>query len=295
MAQTIEEIFNELIAEKENSAALNDLMPQYGFPVPSSVNPFIQFLKDINTSSVTGLWRLWLFIVAVAIHAQQVLFDWHVSEVKTIIANHKPGTRAWYRSQLLKFQKNYQLTSINDVYQYLIDDPTARIITQCSVEKAAGVRIKIAQSDGAGGLKKLTTAELFQAQAYVDRIRYADHDILLFSYDPDTVRVAYKILYDPLVDLDALKLEVKAAQKQYLISLGNNAATFGGKIVLNEMVDVLQANPAVRNPVPSVFQAKYGALAFVDYLAVGSFKSNAGYAVLDEVYFDANTIWEADI
>jgi hypothetical protein len=295
MAQTIEEIFNELVAEKENSAALNGLMPQYGFPVPSSVNPFIQFLKDINTSSSSGLWRLWLFIVAVAIHAQQVLFDWHIIEVNKIIANHKPGTLGWYRSQLLKFQINDALVLVNEVYQYAVTDPDARIIVQCSVEKAAGVRVRVAKSDGAGGLMKLDNTELAQAQAYIDRIRYADHDLLLFSFDPDTVRLAYTILYDPLVDLAALKLEVKAAQKQYLLSLGNNATRFGGKIVLNEMVDVLQAHPAVRNPVPNVFEAKYGALPFVDYLAVGSFKSNAGYAVLDEAYFDAHTIWEADI
>ena len=293
--QTVEEIFNGLVSEKENNAALNDIMPAYGFPVPSTVNPFIQFLKDINTESKTGMWRLWLFIVAVATRAQQVFFSAHETEVKTIIANHKPGNKLWYRSQMLAFQVNYLLVSVNDVYKYLIDDPTARIIKQCSVEKSAGLRIRVAKSDGSGGLQKLSPSELFQAQAYADRFRYADHDVLVYSFNPDNVRVAYKIVYDPLADLDALKLQVKAAQKQYLISLGNNEATFGGKIILNEMVDVLQQIEAVRNPVPNAFSANYGVLPFTDYLATGEYKSNAGYAVIDEAFFDANTVWEADL
>jgi hypothetical protein len=291
MAQTVEEIFNELVSEKQNQAELNAIMPQYNLAPPSSVNPFIEFLKAINTESKTGMWRLWLFIVAVAIRAQQVFFDWHVAEVNEKIANHKPGTLLWYRSQVLAWQVNYQLVWKDGKYQYLINDPDARIIVQCAVEKSDLVRIKAAKSDGNGGLMALSNAETGQVQAYINKLRYADHDILFYSFDPDTVRVAYKIVYDPLVDLDALKLQVKAAQKNYLSYLANTE--FGGEIVLNAMIDVLQKLPAVVNPVPIAFLARYGALPFADYMAAGAYKSNAGYALLDETYFDANTVWEA--
>jgi hypothetical protein len=293
VVQTPEEIFNELVAEKQTLAVLNDLMPQYNLAPPAPDNPFVKFLKDINTESKSGTWRLWLFIVAVATRAQQVFFQSHLQEVSDKIANHKPGTRLWYRTQMLAFQVNYLLVWLDERYKYLIDDPLSRIIIQCSVEKAAGVSIRVAKSDGTGGLQKLSANEAAQAQAYADRIRYADHDVLVFSFDPDTVRAAFKVRYDPLVDLDALKLEVKAVAKNYLSYLGDTE--FGGKIILNSMVDELQKIEAVRNPVPLSFSATYGAQPYTDYLAAGEFKSNAGYAIIDEAYFDANSIWEADL
>lgn len=293
MAQSVEEIYNELIAEKQNQAALNNLMPQYNLAPPGTTNPFIEFLRSINSNSSTAMWRLWLFIVAVAVRAQQVLFDEHVEEVKHYIANHKPGTLLWYRSQMFLFQSGYLLHWVDGKYQYLIDDPSARITAQCAVEKAAGVRVRAAKSDGSGGLQKFSTAEIAQAQAYLDRIRFADHNVLFFSFDPDDIRVSFVIKYDPLADLPALKLQVKNNIKSYLKFQGEN--DFGGEIILNKMIDALQKIDAVRNPVPVSFSGRYGALPYLDYLSAGAYKSNAGYAVLDESYFDAHTVWEADL
>lgn len=293
MAQTVEEIYNGLIEEKQNQAALNDLMPQYNLAQPNPVNPFILFLSNINSSSKTAMWRLWLYIVAVAIRAQQVFFDEHVAEVKFIIANHKPGTLLWYKNQVLAFQLNYLLYWKDGKYQYLIDDPAAKIIKQCSTEKANGVRIRAAKSDGQGGLQKLSVSENVQVQAYLDRIRYADHDILFFSFDPDDIQLAFRFNYDALADLPALKNEAKAVIKNYLSFLGETE--FGGEIILNGIIDKLQAVEAIINPVPLAFNARYGALPYTSYLAAGEYRSNAGYAIIDEVFFDNNSIWEADL
>jgi hypothetical protein len=291
MAQSVEEIYNQLIAEKQNLSALNNLMPQYNLTPPATTNPFIEFLRSINSNSSTGMWRLWLFIVAVAIRAQQILFDEHVEEVKTYIANHKPGTLLWYRSQMFLFQSGYLLHWVDGKYKYLIDDPSARITAQCAVERAAGVRVKAAKRNAGGGLQKFSASEIQQAQAYLDRIRYADHDVLFFSFDPDEIRVSFLIKYDPLADLPALKLQVKNKIKEYLSFLGEN--DFGGEIVLNKIIDELQKIDAVRNPVPLSFLARYGALPYLDYQPAGGYKSNAGYAIMDEAYFDTNTLWEA--
>lgn len=293
MAQSVEEIYNQMVSEKQNQTALNDLMPQYNLAPPTPTNAFIQFLNDINTNSTTGLWRLWLFIVAVAIRIQQIFFDEHKLEVNNIIANHKPGTLLWYRSQMFIFQSGYLLYWVDNKYKYLIDDPNARIIKQCAVEKAAGVRVRAAKDNGSGGLMKLSVLEISQAQAYLDRIRYADHDVLFFSFDPDEVQLSFIIKYDPLADLPSLQNEVKTTVKGYLQLLGNNE--FGGKIVLNKIIDELQKLPAVKNPIPITFQARYGALPYQSYLSTGEYKSNAGYAIIDENYFDSNTIWEPDL
>lgn len=293
MAQSVEEIYNEMVSEKQNQSALNDLMPQYNLAPPTPTNAFIKFLQDINTNSTTGMWRLWLFIVAVAIKVQQFFFDEHKAEVNNIIANHKPGTLLWYRSQMFLFQSGYLLYWVNNKYKYLIDDPASRITAQCAVEKSAGVRVRAAKNDGSGGLMKFSNPEIIQAQAYLDRIRYADHDVLFFSFDPDDIQISFVIKYDPLANLPALQNEVKTTVKKYLQLLGNS--DFGGKIILNKIIDELQKLDAVKNPIPLTFQARYGVLSYVSYFTQGEYKSNAGYAVIDESYFDSNTIWEADL
>jgi hypothetical protein len=287
--QSIEEIYNEMIAEKQSLTALNDLMPQYNLAPPSTTNPFVEFLKAINTESKAGMWRLWLFIVAVAARAQQVFFIWHKNEVDTKIANHKPGTLLWYRSETLLFQINHQLVWKDDRYQYLVNDPNARIVKQCVAKKTQGVIIKAAKDDGNGGLMELSISEVSQLQAFWNRYCYADHDVYVFSFKPDDIRVAFTFYYDPLSDIDDLQTLAKSVLKKYLRDL--SLTDFGGVLLLNAMVDQLQGITQIKNPVPISFMAKYGNNVYEDRLQHGYYDSNAGYAVLDETFFDNQSVW----
>lgn len=288
MAQTIEEIFNELVSEKQNQTELNALMPQYNLAPPSSVNPFVEFLKAINTESKTGMWRLWLFIVAVAIRSQQVFFDKHLAEVNDRIANHKPGTILWYRQQAFEFQDGDELVWFNNSYVYLVEDADAKIVAQCSVKELNGeVRIKVAAADASGNLIALSAPQLLRLKAYFQRIKYAGIKIAVVSFSADDVLALFNFKYDALYDLVPLKAAAKAAVKNYLKSLA-----FDGSVNLNGIIDALQAVPGVVDAVPVQFEGKYGLLPYTSYLAQGEYPTNAGYAVLDETNFDTAN-WDA--
>jgi hypothetical protein len=63
MADTTEEIFNEIVAEKQSFASLSDLMPQYNLAPPTPDNPFKKLLNDVASGSIVAVWRLMIYIV----------------------------------------------------------------------------------------------------------------------------------------------------------------------------------------------------------------------------------------
>lgn len=77
MARTIEEIQAEIYREKENYEELNEL----------------------NSTSKTALWRLWIYIVAVAIWSLEKLFDLHRADINERIRVQKTfaclGIKKW--------------------------------------------------------------------------------------------------------------------------------------------------------------------------------------------------------
>uniref|UniRef100_UPI00160CC53A hypothetical protein n=1 Tax=Ornithobacterium rhinotracheale TaxID=28251 RepID=UPI00160CC53A len=75
MARTIEEIQAEIYREKENHEALNEL----------------------NSTSKTALWRLWIYIVSVAIWSLEKIFDRHRAEIDERIRVQKNFRLPWYK------------------------------------------------------------------------------------------------------------------------------------------------------------------------------------------------------
>ena len=64
MARTVNTIYNAILADKANYAELSDL----------------------STTSQTGIWRLWAYITALAIHLHERIFDAFKVEVNELIA-----------------------------------------------------------------------------------------------------------------------------------------------------------------------------------------------------------------
>lgn len=282
MARSTEEIFNSMVAKKEDLASLNVYLPQ---GVQAS---YQHVLQRMNSNSKVALWLLLFYIVAEAQHTLEVLWDYFSADVDARIARHKPGTKLWYKQKALEFQYGDSLVWLNDTYQYAVIDPSARIVAQASVNDNGGnVRIKAAKSDGSGNLQKLSAVEVASLNAYFVKIRYAGTKTICVSYDPDTIRLKLIVRFDALMKLPPLQDAVKTAIKQYLKGL-----PFDGKVVLSSMVDAIQAVPGVRDVVVLNFYATYGSLPYTDYSATGEYATQAGYAVNDDTYLDANTTWE---
>jgi hypothetical protein len=282
MARKTEEIFNAMVARKESLASLNVYLPN------GLQNSYQYVLQLMNTNSKVALWLLLFFVVAEAIHTTEVLWDYFSKDVDERIAKHKPGTKFWYKQKALEFQLGDTLVWKDNTYQYLVTDATKRIVAQASVNDNGGiVRIKVAKADSHGNLHKLSPTELNALNAYFVKIRYAGTKTMAVSFDPDVIRLKLLIRYDALIDLHQLKTAVKNAIKQYLKSL-----EFDGKVVLSAIVDRVQQVHGVRDVVVLHFMGTYGTLPYQDMTAVGEYAAHAGYAINDETYFDANTIYE---
>lgn len=281
MARSTEEIFNSMVAKKQSLASLNVYLP-------SGVQSSYQYvLQLMNSNSKVALWLLLFYVVAEAQHTLEVLWDYFSADVDARIAKHKPGTKLWYKQKALEFQMGDQLVWLDGTYKYLITDETKRIVAQASVNDNGDiVRIKAARSDGNGGLQKLTTTQRDALAAYFVKVRYAGTKTVVVSFDPDTIRLKFKIRYDALVDLPPLQDAVKTAIKVYL-----KALEFDGKVVLSAIVDVIQAVPGVTDVVVQNFYGTYGLLPDQDKTLEGEYATNAGYAVNDETYFDNNSEW----
>ncbi len=284
MARSTEEIFNGMVARKEQLASL------VGYTPNGLANSYQYVLQQMNSKSKVALWLQIFFVIAEAVHTSEVLWDYFSKEVDERIAAHKPGTKLWYKQQALNFQYGDQLVYLNEKYQYLILDDTKKIVAQASVNDNGGVvRIKAARSDGNGGLQKLTSLQVFSLAAYFVKIRYAGTKTVAVSFDPDTIKLWFVIKYDALVEMDALQIAVKEAVKVYLKSL-----PFDGRVILSAVVDSIQAVPGVTDVVVRGFYGTYGNVGDFDRTVFGDYATNAGYAVHDENFFDQYTTFEAE-
>ena len=91
----------------------------------------------LTSTSRRAIFRLFTYIVAVAINALENLMDIFTANVESIVAVAAPATPAWLQDQVLKFQ--YSATTpqviqlIDFAPAYPVVDETLRIISHCIV------------------------------------------------------------------------------------------------------------------------------------------------------------------
>ena len=73
MARSIQEIQTLILQAKAQEPALNEL----------------------NSTSKVAIWRLWVYIIAVAIWSLEKLFDQHRADIDKRLAELKPHTARW--------------------------------------------------------------------------------------------------------------------------------------------------------------------------------------------------------
>ncbi|MGV4391372.1 nucleotidyltransferase [Ornithobacterium rhinotracheale] len=225
MARSIEEIQAEIYREKENHEELNEL----------------------NSTSKTALWRLWIYIVSVAIWSLEKLFDLHRAEIDERLLQLKPHTARWYRNKALAFQYGFDLLEDSDKYND--ENHTEEEIEQAKVIKYAAVVesaeqrtliIKIAGETG-GKLWKLTPEVESSFKAYINEIKDAGVAISVINYRPDRLKLNLRIVRDPLV-LDENGIEILTAKQpvREAIERHMKSLPFNGELSLQKLVDEIQ-------------------------------------------------------
>lgn len=269
--RTIAEIYAEIIAAKDSQKPLQDLAP--------TADTAQEILTALNSSSKVAIWRLWAYLMSVAIWTHETLWVQFKSEVEEVAANAVAGTVRWYQEQMLKFQLGDLLAydQTNGRYGYNLLDTTKQIVERCVViERPNGIlAIKVAKLD-AGQPIALSTSEQESLLSYIKQIRFAGTKFTLVSGAGDILKIDATIYYDALVSVPSLQANVEAAIFKYVSNL-----PFNGQLVLTKLIDEIQLVGGVKDVVLSSVKTKD--FASNPYQEINRiYEPTFGYFVLDD-------------
>ena len=216
MARTLEQIQEDIIATKN--------------AVPT--------LAKLNSRSSTAIWRLWIFVFAVAVYTHELLFDFFKEEINDTLDKRIQGTSEWYAQKALEYQDGDDLVLINNGTQLgynpvVLDN---RIVTRAAYRDNDGALIlKLAKGD-VNNLEKLSATELQRVNKYFERIKFAGTPINLSSLDPDLLMPEMAVYHDGVLSNEDIFANVKAGIEAYMLSL-----PVDGIFYLQRFVDAIQA------------------------------------------------------
>jgi hypothetical protein len=275
MARSIQEIYNEMIIEKQSFTNLLELQP--------SIDNAQTLLNDLNTPSRVARWRLIFYVLAFGIWVLEKTFDLHKKEIEDIAKEIPTGTLPWYKKQALIFQFGYDLVWDGNRYAYANENPTAEIVKLVSCnEVGSSIVMKVAKLSGTTA-QELNVIELLAFNAYVNKIKFAGVKVLVVSRPADLLKIDFKIYYNPLIlsatgqSLSDGSYPVHDAIDNYILKL-----PFDGVLSVTALTDRVQSALGVVNPIFQMAAAKYGATPyqnFEDYYA-----ANAGHIKIDPLY-----------
>lgn len=276
MARSIQDIYDQVVQEKQSLSALSTLTPD-----PDTA---AQFVTDVNTTSRVAEWRIWVWVFSVVSRTIEVLFDRHKEEIERVIDPvKKPGTINWYALQVKLWQYGDLLQFIDNMFVYSPVNPANRIVARVSIKESnlspGNLIIKVAGVDNAGDLQPLTTQELQQLADYLNEIRFAGTSISLTSQAPDSVQGVFDVYYNGQATPASITAGCDAALRAYLqrISspdLSGVANNPDAVINRNQVIDAGQSVPGVVDFVVSSLQVTAGINQFT---VSREYTSQAGY------------------
>ena len=248
-------------------------------------------LESLNSPSKVAIWRLWVYIISVAIWSLEKLFDLHRTDINKRLTELKPHTARWYRSKALAFQYGFSLSLESDKYnnQWLTDEQieASKIIKYSAVVESKNegrLIVKIAGEQG-DTLQPITDVQRKSFEAYLQEIKDAGVRLSVVNYQPDVLHLQMKIVYDPLV-LDSNGQSITKATKpvEETIKSYLKRLPFNGELVLAHLIDALQQAEGVKIPHLVLAQSKnitssgeYGAFETIEISKIPT----AGYFTID--------------
>ena len=248
-------------------------------------------LNDLNSTSKVAIWRLWVYIIAVAIWSLEKLFDLHRADIDRRLLELKPHTARWYRNKALAFQYGFDLLPDSDKFNNMGHTEeqieASKIVKYSAVVESPNegrLIVKIAGEQGEQ-LQPITDAQKQAFEAYLQEIKDAGVRLSVVNYKPDILHLRMKIVYDPLMlDSNGQSITnafkpVERAIKDYLKNL-----PFNGELVLAHLIDALQHAEGVKIPHLVLAQSKninsggeYGAFETIEISKIPT----AGYFTID--------------
>lgn len=223
MARTIDQIQQEIIAQKEATPELSGL-----------------------SGSRRAMWRLWTRVIATIMATAEQLADVFKSDIEKQLAKGAPSTPLWIQDQVFKFQYDainpQVLVMDNFAPSYATVDETLRIVTRCSVKADFSnvVNVKVAKSDIP---EPLDNSEKSALQDYATMIGTAGINYLVSSSESDKLYVEADIYYRGQYSA-IISDTVKTAISSFLSSI-----PFDGTLLLSDLEIAIKSVAGVKDVV----------------------------------------------
>ncbi|MFK5855369.1 MAG: hypothetical protein QM503_04495 [Bacteroidota bacterium] len=280
--RTLAEIYDQIALEKANMSTLNSWYTDTN-NTSTVLDDHQTLLEDLGSSSKVAIWRLLIWIVAVAIFIHEGLWFVFKGEVEADIARHMPHGERWYQEESLKFQYGDQLVwnTATRRYEYETYDANKLIIKRAATESNNGmVAIKVATLLN-GDLAPLSTLQKIAFQAFWSRYRDAGVVINIITANPDLLKLSHQIYYDPLVLSSDGSLISDSSVKPVEDAINSYIATldFNGRFSLEHCDAAIRAAEGVVDFKRLSADSKYGAN---NYSSIDvSIIAYSGYFIID--------------
>lgn len=215
----------------------------------------------LTSTSKRAIYRLFTYIVAVAINALEQLIDIFTASVEDIASKAAPATSAWLQNQILKFQYSATTPQVIQLIDYApaypIVDETLRIISRCSVTTnlSNSVLIKVATGTTPAAL---SAPQLSALQSYVSQIGIAGVNYFVTSDASDKLYVQANVYY--LGQYSAVIVaNVVAAIESYLAAI-----PFNGQVKITDLEDAITKVEGVTDVVLVNVRARGNATSFAN-------------------------------
>lgn len=260
---TTEEIFNDIITEKDSGA----------YPE----------LDTLNATSKVSIWRLFVYIMSFLTKLVTDAFDSLQVQLRDLFAKNQVGTLDWWLSKLYQFQYEDSLELIDGVYKYSNIDSAKQIVKRAALELLNYVLLfKVAAEDNEGNLIPLTPVQHSALLAYINKIKLPGTYVGLFSGNADNIKINLRVYYNPEISESELTTNITSGIKSYL-----NNIVYNGKFIINDLTDTLQLIDGVVNPVIKAVYVKADSSPEISYNLIDDYyNSFAGYYQLTELNID---------
>ncbi|BDD10855.1 hypothetical protein FUAX_40710 (plasmid) [Fulvitalea axinellae] len=262
-------------------------------------------LATLDSPKKVAEWRLWAYVVAVAIWALEKLMDAHRAEVAEIAERFRPHNIRWYREQCLGFLDGLDLVWDGERYAQAVSEgeeyrkPTEEetedlaVIRRCAVVEGEEVLVIKVATEENGTVQPLSQEQYTRFSAYMNKVKDAGNRLDIVNNPPDDLRMRIWIRYNPLVMspdgslvTDPRAFPVNEAVTTYLANLD-----FNGDFVNTDLLDRIQKAEGVSDVTAVRMEARYGGLdwfefkslysPFAGYLAIAGEWKAEPYTVLD--------------
>lgn len=199
-------------------------------------------LDGLNSTSQVAIYKLWAYIMSVAIFTHELLWDLFRIEINGVLDSRINGTKEWYVGKAYEYQDGDELIVLENKTS-LGYDPVIegnRLITRCAhsedvVNFKGRLNLKTAKGD-VDNLEELTSEELGRVVNYFEKIKFAGTNINIISVQADEVVLQdITIYHDGVRTNDSVRADVEAAMNDFLVNL-----PFDGVFYVESFRDSLQ-------------------------------------------------------